>query len=169
MFKIVRVERQKKATAMPQLGNLLLGFAALSTAILIAVVATYPEFFLFNPFDSGDWVRSVCLTLTSLGWLTLAVGPLVILALNASGKDSAIRFLPWVALAWPAALVINHVALLIQTHKLYVGYLAVYPIFIITDICLPLAYLAVASYVKRTRSFSSVGLSHGKHQEEERS
>ena len=103
MFKIVRVERQTKATAAPQLGNLLLGFAALSTAILIAVVATYPEFFLFNPFESGDWVRSVCLTLTSLGWLTLAVGPLVILALNASGKDSAVRFLPWVALAWPLA------------------------------------------------------------------
>jgi hypothetical protein len=169
MYKIVRVERDKAQQTEPQIANLFLGFAMFGSAILITLVATHPEFFLFNPFASGDTLRSICLSLTSIGWVTLTIGPILIFGLNAAEKPGALKFLPWVALAWPVSLVINHLALLVQTHKLYVGYLLVYPTFFITDICLPIAYLVIASYLKRSSRFSSVGLSHGKHQQEERS
>ena len=89
------------------------------------------------------------------------------MALINSGKDGALRFLPWIALAWPASLVVNHVSLLLQTQKLFIGYLVIYPIFIITDIALPLLYVALYRYLKHHPARWSVGLTHGKHQQEE--
>jgi hypothetical protein len=151
MLKIVRVKREASA---PNLNNLLLIVAIFGSSIIGTVVATYPSFFLFNPLESMDAWRVITLTLTSVGWLTLFFGPLLVLALNALGKSRAVRFLPWVALAWPVALIINHLALLIQTHKLFLGYLFVYPVFMITDILLPLVYLAIYSYLKRSREIS---------------
>ena len=151
MFKIVRVKREVSA---PNLNNLLLIVAIFGSSIIGTVVATYPSFFLFNPLESSDAWRVVTLTLTSIGWVTLFIGPLVALALNALGKPRAVRVLPWVALAWPVALIINHLALLIQTHKLFLGYLLVYPVFMITDILLPVVYVAIFFHLKRSREIS---------------
>lgn len=164
MFKIVRVNREETP---PSPTRLLVGFSLFSAALFIAVIATYPGFFLFNPFASNDGWRSICLLLTSIGWVTAIVGPIVIMSLLNSGKDAALKFLPWVALFWPATLVFNHLSLLLQTQKLYIGYLVVYPIFIITDIALPILYVSIYTYLKHHPARWSVGLSHGKHHKEE--
>jgi hypothetical protein len=148
MLKIVRVKREASA---PNVNNLLLMFAMFGSATVACVVATYPSFFLFNPLESTDAWRVVTLSLTSVGWLTLFFGPLAILTLNALGKSGAVRFLPLVALAWPVSLIINHLALLVQTNKLFLGYLFVYPIFIITDIALPIMYLLIARFLKHKK------------------
>lgn len=162
MLKVVRV---KKAQSAPSLPNLLFSFSLFTAALMIAVIATYPAFFLFNPFASIDGWRMLFLTLTSLGWLTAIVGPIVVTGLFARGKVNALRYLPYVALAWPAALIVNHISLVIQTHKLYTGYLFVYPIFLITDIALPLLYVAISTYMNHHHGVSSVGLEHGKNSE----
>lgn len=164
MLKIVRV---KGSETPPSATNLLVGFSLFTATLFIAVVATYPSFFLFNPFASNDGWRSICLLLTNIGWISAILGPIIIMALINSGKDGALRFLPWIALAWPASLVVNHVSLLLQTQKLFIGYLVVYPIFIITDIALPLLYVALYRYLKHHPARWSVGLTHGKHQQEE--
>ncbi len=166
MFKVVRV---KSSETPPSATSLLVGLSLFSAGLFIAVIATYPSFFLFNPFASNDGWRSICLFLTSIGWLSAIVGPIVIMTLIHNGKDSALKFLPWIALAWPASLVINHLSLLLQTQKLYIGYLVVYPIFLVTDVALPILYLAIYRYMKHHPARWSVGLSHGKHQQEERS
>ena len=158
MFKIVRVHREK---AQPNINNLLLAAGALGTLTFGATIITYDDFFLFNPLDSTEPIRRFFLVLTTIGWLVSLVGPILVLMLNALGKPSATRILPWVALAWPLSLVLNHSALLIQTHKLYRGYLGGYPIFIVTDIALPLFYLAVARFLMHSTKKTSVGLNHG--------
>lgn len=158
MFKIVRVQREKNE---PRLTSLLLGAGALGTLTFGATILTYNDFFLFNPLDSTDPIRKFFLVLTTMGWTISLLGPILVLLFNALGKSGAIRVLPWVALAWPVSLILNHSALLIQTHKLYLGYLGVYPIFIVTDIALPLFYLAVARFLASTMKKTHVGFNHG--------
>jgi hypothetical protein len=145
MFKIVRVHRENIS---PSLDNLLLTVGVLGTLTFAATILSYQEFFLFNPLEVQDPIRRVFLFVTTVGWLTSLLGPITLLALNALGRRRSVVALPWVALAWPVSLVLNHLALLLETHKLYTGYLVVYPIFIATDIVLPLTYLLIARYLK---------------------
>jgi hypothetical protein len=86
-----------------------------------------------------------------LGWISSLLGPVVVLLLNALGKSKPLKALDLFALAWPVSLIINHLALLIETHKLFVGYLTVYPIFIVTDIALPVMYVLMARYLNRKK------------------
>lgn len=106
------------------------------------VVLTFPDFFFFNPWESGDVLRSITLTLTTVGWLLLSTGPLVILMLYAAGRPGAIRWLPIVAMWWPISLLVSHVTVYLQSRQWYVDYLVSFPIFILTDILLPLLLLA---------------------------
>jgi hypothetical protein len=59
------------------------------------------------------------------------------------GHARALRLLPIVALTWPVSLLINHVTLFIQKGQWFTGYLLDYPIFIATDILLPVLLIAV--------------------------
>ena len=118
-------------------------FGVFISAMFWLVIATYPSFFLFNPYAQGEGVRSVVLTLTGLGWLLIANGPVVLMGLYATGRTAAIKFLPVIALVWPVSLIINHISLFIQEGLWYTGYLADYPIFIVTDILLPLLLVVV--------------------------
>lgn len=124
------------------------------------VVATYPDFFLFSPFANGEPIRSVILTLTTAGWLLIANGPLVVFALYAMGKYSVIRLLPVVALTWPIALIINHVSLFVSDGVWYTGYLLDYPIFVATDLLLPLFLMSVWFELQARHSDRSI---HGAH------
>ena len=148
MFKIVRVHREK---AEPSLNLLLLAVGVLGTLTFTTTILTYQDFFLFNPLESVDSTRRIFLLLTTVGWVTSLIGPLVVLALNALGKPKTTELLVWFALAWPVSLIINHLALLIQTHKLFLGYLGVYPIFIVTDIALPILYVLIARYLNHKK------------------
>ncbi len=148
MFKIVRVSREK---AEPNLNLLFLAVGVLGTLTFATTILSYQDFFLFNPLESTDPTRRVFLFLTTVGWVTSLVGPLAVLILNALGQPKAVHLLPWLALAWPVSLIINHLALLIQTHKVFLGYLGVYPIFIVTDIALPILYVLIARYLNHKK------------------
>jgi hypothetical protein len=118
-------------------------FGVFVSALFWLVVATYPSFFLFNPFEEKDTLRSLVLTLSTLGWILISTGPALLFALYAIGTARALRLLPIVALLWPASLLINHVSLFIQKGEWFTGYLLDYPIFIATDILLPVLLMAV--------------------------
>jgi hypothetical protein len=148
MLKIVRVHREKTE---PNLNLLLLAVGVLGTLTFSTTILTYQDFFLFNPLESEDPTRRIFLLLTTVGWVTSLVGPIVVLLLNTLGKPSATQLLALFALAWPVSLIINHLALLIQTHKLFLGYLGVYPIFIVTDIALPLLYVLIARFLNQKK------------------
>lgn len=148
MFKVVRTQ---KATAQPTIEGLLLIVGIFGSLTFLMTILTFPEFFLFNPFASIDPIRRVFLTLTTVGWVTTLIGPPVLLALHAVGVSKRLHLLDFLALAWPVSLILNHIALLIQTHKLFVGYLSVYPIFIVTDIALPVMYVFIARYLNHKK------------------
>lgn len=118
-------------------------FGVFVSALFWLVVATYPSFFLFNPFAEPDALRATLLTFTTIGWLLLSTASGAIFVLYALGKTRALRLLPVVALTWPVSLLINHVALFIQEGDWFTGYLVDYPVFIATDILLPILLVAV--------------------------
>lgn len=107
------------------------------------VVATYPTFFFFNPFAEQDALRAAVLAISTLGWIAISTGPAVLFALYALGYSQALRLLPFAALIWPASLLINHISLFLQNGEWFTGYLLDYPIFIATDILMPVLLMAV--------------------------
>jgi len=118
--------------------RLVVGGIGLFISFLIAtLVLTFPRFFLFNPMAEGDPVRAIELTISSIGWILLLVGPAVILMRYASGHSNLVRFLPIVAVVWPISLIASHITLFLQKGTWYTGYLIQYPIFVLTDILLP--------------------------------
>ena len=107
------------------------------------VVATYPSFFLFNPFAFQDASRAALLAVMMLGWLVLANAPFLIFGFFALGFQRVLSLLPIVALLWPVSLIVNHVSLAVVEGNWYLGYLADYPIFVVTDILMPLVLIAI--------------------------
>ncbi len=118
--------------------------ALLAATILIGywlAIATFPHFYFFNPLKNPNIVRRVELTVSTVGWVLLSTGSPIILFLTAAGKKGAIRFLPFTALLWPVSLIVSHITLDIETGNAYVSYLHQFPIFIFTDILLPILTL----------------------------
>lgn len=118
-------------------------FGIFVSALFWLVVATYPTFFLFNPFAEKDVLRAAVLTFSTVGWLLISTGTVILFVLYALGHARALRLLPIIALTWPLSLLINHVTLFIQKGQWFTGYLLDYPIFIATDILLPVLLIAV--------------------------
>jgi hypothetical protein len=123
-------------------------FGLFVSVLFWLVVATYPTFFFINPFAEEDKFRAALLAVSTVGWIALSTGPVVLFTLYALGYARALMFLPVVALIWPASLLVNHVSLFIQRGSWFTGYLLDYPIFIATDILMPILLLAIWSELR---------------------
>jgi hypothetical protein len=117
------------------------GIGVFISLFISTVVLTFPRFFLFNPLAEGDGLRAFELSLSSIGWIVLLVGPSVILLRYAAGYSNLISYLPFVGLLWPFSLILSHVTLYLQNGLWYTGYLIQYPIFLMTDVVLPIFLL----------------------------
>ncbi|MDE2386896.1 MAG: hypothetical protein KGL77_04305 [Actinomycetales bacterium] len=113
------------------------------TSSFFAVVATYPSFFLMNPFENPNPVRATMLCALVVAWTTLAISPVVLFGYFAVGHNWPMKVLPFATLLWPAMLLINHASLAIFEGNWYFGYLLDYPIFFVTDILMPAFLLAI--------------------------
>ncbi len=117
--------------------NAFIAFSAFITAFYWLVVASYPQFFIFNPFDETWLIRQVALILSLIGWVAISTVPSVVLFMYAAGNSRGLRLLPIVATIWPLSVIVNQVLLYIRDQTWYFDYLINYPIFIATDILLP--------------------------------
>ncbi len=107
------------------------------------IVATFPKFFLINPQNQVDPLRRAELLLSTTGWILLSTATPLILFIYSRGVHRVIMFLPFTALVWPISLVISQVTSYIQTGYFYLEYLTQFPIFIYTDIILPILVLII--------------------------
>lgn len=123
--------------------NAFIAFSAFLLAFYWLVVATYPEFFIFNPLDESWPIRQASLTLSLIGWVAISTVPAVVLFFYAAGKRSGLKLLPWVAAVWPMSVVVNQVLLYIRDGVWYFDYLLNYPIFIATDVLLPILLIVL--------------------------
>jgi hypothetical protein len=124
-----------------------------ATAVMVfliywLVVLTYQDFFFFNPGDEPALARQISLWLCLVGWILAALGsPLALLAAS-GGSLVALRLLPITALWWPLSLVVSQVTLFAITGSSYLDYLFQYPIFIVTDVALPVLVVMKWSRMK---------------------
>jgi hypothetical protein len=102
------------------------------------IVATLPDFFFINPSGAQDQIRRAELVLSTIGWILLSTGAPVLLFCYSAGFKGSRRFLPITALWWPFSLIISQVTIYILDGAFYLDYLIKFPIFIFTDIILPI-------------------------------
>lgn len=124
------------------------GTAVMVFIIYWAVIFTYTDFFWFQPWESSEVVRQISLWLCLVGWIVASIGtPLALFAI-AAGSKRALNFVPITALWWPASVLISQVVVYTETGESYLGYLFTYPIFLLTDIALPIFLLIKWSRLK---------------------
>lgn len=124
------------------------GTAVMVFIIYWLVIFTYTDFFWFQPWESSEIVRQLSLWLSLFGWITASIGtPLALFAI-AAGSRKALNFVPVTALWWPISILISQIVVYTELGESYLGYLFVYPIFILTDIAIPIFLLIQWSRIK---------------------
>jgi hypothetical protein len=107
------------------------------------VVATFPKFFFFNPLGVDNELRRFELVLSTAGWISISTIVPFLFFLIAIGKSKARTFIPYAALLYPVSLIISQITVYVQTGSAYLSYLKNFPIFIYTDIFLPILILFI--------------------------
>ena len=108
----------------------------------------YTDSFWFQPWENSEVVRQLSLWLCLIGWIVASVGtPLALLAI-AAGSKRALNFVPITVLWWPVSVLISQVVVFKETGESYLGYLFINPIFILTDIAIPIFLLIKWSRIK---------------------
>ena len=127
--------REKKLSQVDYVASLM---GAMMLVCFWLIVATLPDFFFINPTGTDSQIRRAELVLSTIGWVLLSTGAPTLLFFYSAGNKGARKFLPITALWWPISLVISQVTVYILEGSFYLDYLIKFPIFIFTDIILPI-------------------------------
>ena len=133
-----------------------------ATAVMVAViywmmVLTYQDFFLFNPADAEGIFRQTTLWLSLIGWIIAAVGTPIAMLSATSGSLVGLNALPFTATWWPISIVLSQISAFEQTGDTYLDYIFEYPIFVITDIALPVLILLKWSRMRQAITEAEAG------------
>ena len=110
------------------------------------VIATFPNFFFFNPLETTDPVFRVEQVISTIAWIVYATLPLLFAWVRTiNSKPTQPLFLAAVGL-WPLAILIIQVTMAVRGYGFY-SYLSTYPILGFTDLIAPLAFIAMAKAV----------------------
>lgn len=112
------------------------------------IVFTFPSFFLFNPLNETDSLRKYGLLASTIGWIGLSTGAPILLFLYSAGFRRARLLLPFVAILYPISLVVSQITIYNRTGETYISYLWNFPVFIFTDLLLPIFVLFIAHDLK---------------------
>ncbi len=128
------------------------GIGIFLTLLVFLVVMTFPGFFLFNALEETNPIRAIQLMFSSLAWVVHAISPSVILIGFAMGRRSLLKLLPVASMLWPFSILINQVTLYVMDGIWYSGYLIQYPIFILTDILMPVFLIFIWEFLRERKS-----------------
>lgn len=127
--------REKKLSQVDYVASLM---GAMMMMCFWLIIATLPDFFFINPSGTASEVRRAELVLSTIGWVLISTGAPILLFCYSAGLRGARRYLPITALWWPVSLLISQVTVYILDGAFYFDYLIKYPIFIFTDVVLPI-------------------------------
>ena len=113
-------------------------FSLVTSLVLVLVTATFPTFFFYATFANGISVLSIGQVLTQVAWIALIVVPPAAAFLAQKNRKAARNLLIFGGLFWPVTLVLVHVTLAVTTGNPYLSYLLQYPIFLFSDVFLPI-------------------------------
>lgn len=110
------------------------------------VVATFPNFFLFNPLETEDSVFRIEQIISTGAWVIYATLPLLFAWVpTINSKSTKPLYLAAVGL-WPLSILIIQVTLAVRGLGFY-SYLSAYPILALNDVIVPLYFIAMAKAV----------------------
>ena len=125
------------------------GTSIMIFVIYLFMILTYNDFFLFNPSSGDSVARDISLWICFAGWVSATfLSPLSIWAI-ASGNLIALRLMPYLVLLWPLSIIIAQSTVYAETGVAYIDYLFNYPVFVITDIALPIFLMVKWNNVRR--------------------
>jgi hypothetical protein len=107
------------------------------------IIATLPDFFFISPTGEGSQVRRAQLILSTIGWILSSTVAPIALFLYSSGFHKARKILPYTALVWPISLIVSQCTVYILDGAFYLDYLLDFPIFIYTDLVLPIFIMMI--------------------------
>ena len=136
-----KMVREKKLSQVDYVASLM---GAMMMIAFWLIIATLPDFFFINPTGTLSEIRRAELVLSTIGWILLSTGAPVLLFLYSAGFKGARKYLPITALWWPISLIISQITIYILDGAFYFDYLIKFPIFIFTDIILPIFVLMLA-------------------------
>jgi hypothetical protein len=135
-----------------QMLDYMVGFLGLLILVVFwLIVFTFPSFFLFNPLNEIDALRKYELLASTIGWVGISTGAPMLLFLYAAGYRRARLVLPFVALFYPTSLIVSQVTIFNRTGETYISYLWNFPVFIFTDLLLPIFILFIAHDLKEQK------------------
>jgi hypothetical protein len=143
------VERVKRLNQIDYVTAIM---GAMMLIVYWLIVATLPDFFFINPTGEELQLRRAQLILSTLGWILMSTAAPIALFLYASGYHKARHILPYTALVWPVSLLISQATVYILDGAFYFEYLFKFPIFIYTDIVLPIFILLIWHDLRETVS-----------------
>lgn len=118
-------------------------FGVVVFAIYWGVIATYSNLYFVNPFEQSDPIKMLSISLLVLGWVSVStVAPIVLFQFGA-GQHRLIALLPYSVLIWPASIAFSQLVNIAQTGQNYLGYLFATPIFLITDMVIPISLFSL--------------------------
>lgn len=126
------------------------GTAIMIFVIYLLMVLTYQDFFLFDPTSGDSLARDISLWICLAGWIAATfLSPIAILGV-ARGSKSALRLMPYLVLLWPLSIIIAQITVYAETGVAYIDYLFNYPVFVLTDMALPIFLMLKWNNVRRS-------------------
>lgn len=117
------------------------GTATMTFVIYWLMALTFQDFFFFDPSEATGVFREITLWAALIGWLSVAIVTPLCLLYSASGSLRALNVVPYSTLIWPVAIIAAQISAYAETGESYLDYLFEYPIFVLTDIALPILIL----------------------------
>lgn len=118
-------------------------FGVVIFALYWGVITTYSEFYFVNPFAQENPVLVLSQSLLVLGWVSISTLAPIVLFQFGSGRTKAIALLPYSVLLWPISIGISQIISIATTGDNYLGYLIQTPIFLVTDLLIPIALFSL--------------------------
>ena len=122
--------------------------ATLIATTFWGVVLSFKSYFFFNPLDASSTLRQVELVTSSVGWVLISTGAPIALLMLATGRIALLRVLPFLALVWPVSVAFTQLTLRIQDGVWYTGYLTTSPVFLVTEVVIPMTLLVVWNHLR---------------------
>jgi hypothetical protein len=118
----------------------------LSVIAFWLVILTFPNFFLYNPFDTEDPVFRIEQIFSTFAWICSSTLPVLFAwVTHLNGKSTRPLFMVAVAL-WPFSILLIQITSAVRGLGFY-SYLGAFPVLALTDIMAPLFLILMSQAI----------------------
>jgi hypothetical protein len=106
------------------------------------VITSFPEFYFVNP-NNEEPARAVAIVFLIIGWFSISTLAPIVLFQFGAGKYRTIAAMPYVVAVWPLSILVAQIERMVTTGQNYLSYLIDTPLFLATDLIIPLALISL--------------------------